>query len=397
MGIFKEYIARKWQGNERDVERRKLLAQIGKLRNTATISYAARIAQLPVQVDISVNYEDMLPFSDALADLSGERVSVILETPGGSGEIGRDIVELLHDRFSYVEFIVPGTAKSTGTIMCLGGHEILMGPASSLGPIDAQLFQDGKRFSADALIEGFKRIKEEVTQTGQLNAAYIPILQRISPGELQNAQNALDFARVTVTDWLVKYKFVNWEKSGVPVAEDVKRERAREIAENLSKQSKWFTHGRSLRISDLEDLGLKIVNFSKDPALSDAIQRYHVLLRMTFDAGNVYKIVETPQSTIARRFAVPALNPQVANQLLGQMQQADSIQAETACSNCGAKSPLIQIDFAPGQPLQPGSVRYPSSGVISCAKCGTTIDLRPMRADLERQTKRPALNPQPTA
>ena len=71
--------------------------------------------------------------------------------------------------------------------------------------------------------------------TKQLNPAYIPMLQRLSPGELQNARNALEFARATVTDWLTRYKFANWEKGRVPVTTEKKQERAREIADDFSR------------------------------------------------------------------------------------------------------------------------------------------------------------------
>src|SRR5437016_1422113 len=69
----------------------------------------------------------------------------------------------------------------------------------------------GKVFSADALIDGFEQIKKEVAKEG-LNRAYIPILQGISPGELQSAKNAKSFAEVLVRQWLAEYKFRKWEK-----------------------------------------------------------------------------------------------------------------------------------------------------------------------------------------
>jgi ClpP class serine protease len=151
--------------------------------------------------------------------------------------------------------------------MALGGHEILMGPGSALGPIDAQILQDGKQFSADALIEGLDRIKKDVEDTKKLNAAYIPILQKISPGEIQNAVNALEFARVTVRDWLVKYKFSNWtvhQSTGAAVTDDEKTKRAYEISTALSSQARWYTHGRSIGIAELRELKLKITDFAED-------------------------------------------------------------------------------------------------------------------------------------
>ena len=83
----------------------------------------------------------------------------------------------------------------------MAADEILMGTTSALGPIDVQLTWQGKRFSADAFLEGMNKIKKEVTETGILNKAYIPILQGISPGEIQSAVNALDFSKRLVTDW----------------------------------------------------------------------------------------------------------------------------------------------------------------------------------------------------
>jgi hypothetical protein len=316
-------------------------------------------------------YDDLLPFVDMLEGLQSSEIAVILETHGGAGEIGRQMVEILHDRFQHVRFIVPGTAKSTGTIMVLGGHEILMGPGSSLGPIDAQLQQEGKTYSADALIEGLNRIKMEVQKDGKLNPAYIPFLQKLSPGELEHAHNALEFARETVREWLVKYKFGKWDRretSGEPVTPEYKATRADDIAKALASQAKWKTHGRSLRIADLRELGLKIRDFSDDPELYDAIQRHHILLRMTLDGGDIYKLFETPAAAVSLRFKVtgvpqqqPGLTPQIP--ALPPGHEIGSAQMKLKCAKCQVET-QVQLDFKKGVPLQSGSKRYPSSGQL---------------------------------
>ncbi|MBP7751856.1 MAG: hypothetical protein KA323_14300, partial [Planctomycetes bacterium] len=139
-------------------------------------------------------------------------------------------------------------AKSAGTIIAMAGDEILIEFASALGPIDAQMTWQGKVFSADALLKGMEKIKREVDATGTLNRAYIPMLQALSPGELESAKNALDFAKKLVSDWLVKYKFKNWRthsRSGKTVTKAEKRARASEIAGKPCNHKKWLTHGRS--------------------------------------------------------------------------------------------------------------------------------------------------------
>jgi endogenous inhibitor of DNA gyrase (YacG/DUF329 family) len=390
-GYLYEYVSRKMTPEQVEQERRRQLKRIADLRGSAVLSYMARLSTMPVPAPTAILYDDILPFTDMLGDCKGDRIAVILETHGGVGEVGRELVELLHEKFKHVTFIVPGTAKSTGSIMVLGADEILMGSASSLGPIDAQLVQpDGKQYSADALLEGFNRIKDEVAKSGKLNAAYIPILQKLSPGELEHANNALQFAKETVAEWLVRYKFREWNthtSNGQPVTPEEKRQRADEIASKLCSQAQWRTHGRSIRIPDLLALRVRITNYEDQPELRDAIGRYYVLARMTFEQGNVYKIFETPAATLALRFSV-----QVGNV---PPQQADSVIVEAQCPNC--QSPIrVQIDFRPGVPRDPAAVRYPKGGELPCPSCGKTVNLQPALAELEKQVGKKALDPQPT-
>lgn len=396
-GLLHEYISRKLTPQQIEQERRAQLARIGALRQSAVLSYVARVTAMPVQAPTPILYDDVLPFTDMLANCDGDRIAVVLETHGGVGEVGREMVEILHERFKHVTFIVPGTAKSTGTIMVLGADEILMGAASSLGPIDAQIAQDGKQYSADALIEGLERIKHEVDTTGKLNAAYIPILQKLSPGEVEHARNALQFARETVREWLAKYKFREWHQhssTGQPVTQREKERRADEIAKALCSQARWRTHGRSIRIADLLALRLRVTNYDDDSELADAINRYHVLLRLTFEGGNVYKIFETPAATIALRFNVQVTQIEKPG-VPPAKQQAQSATGDIPCPHCA--TPIrIQIDFEPGIPRSPGATRYPAGGQLPCPSCGKTVNLKPALAEVEANLGKKALDPQPT-
>ena len=277
---------------------------------------------------------------------------------------------------------MPGCAKSAGTIVAMAGDEILMEPVSSLGPIDAQISWQGKVFSAGALLEGFEKIKKEVQDTGSLNRAYIPILQGISPGEIQSAQNAQDFAKVLVTDWLVRYKFKDWlahSSTSQPVTLEDKKQRAEEIASQLRDHSRWLTHGRSIKLDDLEVMRLRITNYSKDINLADAIRRYHTLLQMTF-VSNVYKLFETTHSKIYR-FVGPNVPPP---QLRGA---ADVAIVEVRCNKCNSNA-RVQANLDKTQPLQEGCVAFPADNKLSCPGCGTEIDLSDTRRQIEAQSKK---------
>lgn len=383
MGIYAEYLDKNMAFPALIAERKAQLSRISQVRGGRDIVVYAADLRKGSAANISISYEDLLPFSDQLSNLRGNAVDVIIETPGGFAEIAEDLVRLLRDKYKDVAFIIPGTAKSAGTIMVMSGDEILMEPGSSLGPIDAQLQWQGKVFSAEAFLKGLERIKEEVDKAGSLNRAYIPILQNISPGEIQHAENALSFAKQLVTRWLADYKFKNWHqretrKTSVTPAD--REGRAREIAEELCNHSRWLSHGRSIKIADLLAMQLRITDYSKNPALHDPIRRYHTLLQMTFET-NVYKVFETPSSQIYR-FLIPQAPGAQQPVAIG-----DKAIAELECGKCHSKFKL-QLNFAPGLALEAGCTAYPTNDIFRCPNCGLEHNLADMRRQVEMQTKK---------
>jgi len=385
MGIYSEYLAKGMSPVELEGERKVQLQRISVLRGGRDVLVCAANMQRPMKVPVSITMADLLPINDQLSNLKGEALDVILETPGGSGEAAEDIVKLLRSRYKKIGIIVPGTAKSAGTIIAMAADEILMEPASSLGPFDAQILWQGKVFSAGALLDQMEKIKQEVEATGRLNLAYVPILQGISPGELQHAQNALDFARDLVTDWLAKYKFANWatrETTGAEVTPEKRRERAKEIAVQLADHSRWKTHGRSIKIDDLVAMKLRITDYSQQPDLRDAITRYFTLLQMTFEA-NVYKIYETPSSQIMKleKQEMAIGPPQLAPR---QIQKAE---LAVLCKKCGTQI-TVHAPFTPNSPAPAGQIPFPADNKLNCPTCGTQHDLVQARKQLEQQVGR---------
>lgn len=382
MGIYSEYLDRQLNVQQLQAERKLMLQRITQLRAGRDILVFAADLQKG-RLPIAIGHADLLPISDQLSNLPGSEtgIDLILETPGGSGEVAEDIVKLIRGQYESMGVIVPGIAKSAGTIMAMAADEILLEPASPLGPIDAQIGWQGKVFSAHALLEGMDKIKKEVDREKKLNLAYVPILQNISPGELQNAQNALDFAKELVTEWLATYKFKFWDKHSStrqPVTEEEKRTRASEIAAELCDHGRWKTHSRSIKIVDLEAMGLQVTDYSNIPELFDAIRRYYTLLKMSFDS-NCYKIIETPTSQILRFERVQGIP-------ISQAPGAKQGEFDIKCNQCGSVV-HIQVDFEPGLPLMPGRLPFPADNKLRCA-CGAEHDLSEARRQIESQAKR---------
>jgi len=422
MSIYGEYLDKNLPFEDLTKERKAQLARIANRRGRDILVYASASNKAAQGAPVALDNTDLLPINDQLSNLNGKAIDVLLETGGGSGETAEDIVRILYLKYASAAFIVPGMAKSAGTIMVMGGDEILMEPgSSSLGPIDAQIQWEGKIFSAEAFLKGLQRIKDEVTALNSLNRAYIPMLQRISPGEIQNAENALSFAKDLVKTWLQEHKFQNWNthrthNSGTPVTNEEKAKRAAEIADKLCDHSDWLSHGRSIKMADLRGIGLEITDYTTDPELADAIRRYHVLLQITFDTTSIYKLFETPQSQIYR-FAVsqqiqiglpgifpaqppfppagPAGGKPTGGQPVlpgGQPRQlpigvATGAVIQFQCQTC-KKVHTLQADFDAGQPVQPGAERFPSNDILVCNQCHTSHNLVALRRQVELQAKR---------
>jgi len=385
MGIYSEYLMLLSSKGleELEKERKKQLNRISANRANDILVIASDLSGRPEKsrAPISIDFTDKLAITDLIGSLGNTDLDVIIETYGGSAEIVEDIVEILRCKFKgNISFIVPGCAKSAGTIMVMSGDEILMGSDSTLGPIDAQVFMNGKFISADACIAGLDDIKEEVSKSGRLNPAYIPILQGLSPGEIKSWKIAQKFASYLVSKWLVSYKFRNWRHhstNGIAVTEEEKIARAGEIAVWLTRHDVWLTHARSIKLEDLKRIGLLVNDYSNNADLNDAISRYYVLLRILFEVTPVYKIFETPTERIIRMLAVQfqaAQKPSKSRQ---------PVCVDVQCPKCGEKETFCRTNEA-NEPLPENAIPFPADNMHKCRKCGFDMNLSPIKEQLDK-------------
>jgi hypothetical protein len=66
-------------------------------------------------------------------------VYLILVTEGGNADSGFRISRTLQSCYRRFVAVVPGWCKSTGTLMCIGAHEIEIGDFGEFGPLDVQI------------------------------------------------------------------------------------------------------------------------------------------------------------------------------------------------------------------------------------------------------------------
>lgn len=269
MSLINEYVDKKLSGPQLESELLRLISKYNELRCTYLLVYAGAIGK-PIPA-VPLEQADFYVIYDLLAGKKNiKKIDVYIETPGGSGETAEEIVRFLRSYFDEISFVVSGEAKSAGTLIVLSGDEILMSETGSLGPIDAQMKIGRSTVSAYDYNEWVEQKRKEAEKQGMLNPFDATMIAQITPGEIGSVFNALKFAEDLVVEWLVKYKFKKWnvtETHKIPVTEEMKGRRAEEIAKELTNHSKWRLHGRSIKIDDLEGIGLKITRLDNDPEI----------------------------------------------------------------------------------------------------------------------------------
>ena len=339
MGYLNEYIDKRLTPNDLMKELKRLVEEYNSLTGRYLYLYVAAMAKR-VQ-GLSLEQEDFYIIRDMLKDVKDkDEVDIYIETPGGNGVTAEEIAKFLHNKFSKVNFVISGEAKSAGTILALSGNEIYMTETGSLGPIDAQIPMGRSVISAYDYMEWVKEKMSEAAKTGRLNPVDATMIAQITPGELQKVNHSLEFAKDLVREWLYTYKFSDWKKTTThkkDVTEEMKKARANQVADEFANHSRWRTHGRSLKISDLEDIGLTVRNLDETPEIADLVYRIQFVCKLILETTSIYKLFFDVQGKIVK--TAVAANIQ-NNKDVKDQEKTQVVQVEIKCGKCGRNHKL---------------------------------------------------------
>ncbi len=188
---------------------------------------------------------------------------------------------------------------------------------------------------------------------------------------------------------MVRYKFKNWtitETRGIQVTEELKKKQATKIAQQLTNHSRWRSHGRSIKIDDLSDIGLKVTRIDDDPPLADIIYRIQTVCRFLFHSTNIFKIFATQDNKIFRQ-ATPVGNPTHTPEHINP----GVVEINHECPKCKKKyqiygklinDPKIDNDY-----LGKGFIPFPKDGILIC-ECGHRMDLTETKKHIEQKIQR---------
>ncbi|GAB4339361.1 MAG: hypothetical protein Kow0010_27510 [Dehalococcoidia bacterium] len=132
-------------------------------------------------------WEELLFDVDSVTELR-----VMLHSYGGDGETAVRLVRSAQARCDTLTIVLPDQAKSAATLIALGAHEILMGPASDLGPVDPQLvLESGAVVAAKEVIAAVDNASARVQQAPETYALWASLLSDVSALKVERAKAAI--------------------------------------------------------------------------------------------------------------------------------------------------------------------------------------------------------------
>lgn len=235
----------------------------------------------------SLGEEDVQPFGDLLSRIAPKsNVDLLLQSPGGDIDAAEKIVYMCRQVAGEFRVIVAEYAKSAATLIALASDKVIMGLASELGPIDAQLRSSGPggrvfQTSAQSFIDEFERIKEEVDKTEKLSPAYYPLFEGVNLGFIRMCRNLMERSQKFAEKWLKKYMLKD-DFSG-----------AEELAANLCNVKKWLSHGIVIDADEAGKLGIAVDKLAQNDELWEKIWYLHCCYGVLFRQRPIVKIYES--------------------------------------------------------------------------------------------------------
>ena len=243
---------------------------------------------------VALNEEDMEAFMTTVGELEGDRLDLILHSPGGSGEVAEAIVHYLRSRYVHIRVVVPQLAMSAATMIACAADEIVMGQHSFLGPTDPQMMvatQGGLHMMpAQAILDQFDRAVQE-SQAGPGPAfVWLQFLSQLPHGLLIQCETELALSRELVQDWLHRYMFKN-------KPEDEGRHLAGNTAAWLADHQVFKSHNRHIARAELEQRQMNIVHLEDDNEFEDFTLTVFHATTLLFNRTRVVKVVENHRGT----------------------------------------------------------------------------------------------------
>ena len=276
------------RASAQDEVRRRYLRALHDLTGRDVILYMSGFtsvkAPLIPATYLSITLQDIQGFMAALTGLDGDKLDLILHSPGGSLEAAEQLVVYLRKKYTHIRAIVPQNAMSAATMIACASDEILMGKQSAIGPIDPQISvpSPNGQFVAPAqsILDEFEEAKTAIVDNPRVAPLWLSRVEMLPPGILDICEKALENSVTKVAEWLDAYMFRDAEKNGA------------KIAQWLGDASEHKAHGRPIGFELARERGLKVRALEEGQTLQDLVLSVFHAAAVTLDVTPTIKFIE---------------------------------------------------------------------------------------------------------
>jgi Serine dehydrogenase proteinase len=267
-------------------------------------------------------------------------VDVWLESPGGDAHTAYKLALMLRDIACHIRVAVPDYAKSAATLLALVGDEIFLAPGAELGPLDAQMPEEGSlsgAISALNIAHAADAVAEDAVALAGTGGAQL--LRRTGLSRAETLSAMLDFS-AKFCEPLVRQlnpTLVHQAKELLRVtaryAERLLEKTVQGKAAHIAKQlvENFPTHGFVIAYEDAKSLGLPVKHIS-DYELLEILRPIH---RVTEDEDFPFIEFAALDEFLAR--FVDENNDQPSKETAGDAQGKPKDASEPQSSHRGAK------------------------------------------------------------
>jgi hypothetical protein len=244
---------------------------------------------------LSITQEDIQGFMASAHGLKGDKLDLILHSPGGSLEAADQIVQYLRSKYKHIRAIIPQNAMSAATMIACACNEIVMGRHSAIGPIDPQV----NGIPAHTILQDYEQAKKDVISNPILGNLWAQRLNAMPFGFLNLCSQNIELSKERVALWLKQYMFEG--------ANDVE---ANQISDWLGKFDEHRTHGRPIGYDLALSKGLKVTRLEDSQDIQELVLSIYHATMVTFQTTGCLKIIENHNGKghyfVAAFFAQPS-------------------------------------------------------------------------------------------
>ncbi len=129
---------------------------------------------------------------------------------------------------------------------------------------------------------GYLEKSEELnkkSKDGSLTPLEYGLVLKLDLADIHRYEQAREHSVELLEKWLSAYKFKNWketEDTKRNVTPEMRRDKAKEIGQELNNTRRWHAHSRGISMQTLQDeVGLKIEDFDQIPNLQKTVKELH--------------------------------------------------------------------------------------------------------------------------